>query len=147
MWELDHNEGWAPKNWCFWIVVLEKTRESLGLQGDETSQSSRESVLNIHWKSWCWSWSSNTLAIWWEEPTQWKRPWHWERLKAGGKGDDRGWDGWMASLIQWTWVWASSWRWWRTRKTAGHGVAKSQKWQSDWITDLNKMKLNMKSVI
>ena len=48
--------------------------------------------------------------------THWKRPWFWKRLKAGGEGDDRGWDGWMASLTQWTWVWAGSRRWWRTEK-------------------------------
>ena len=59
---------------------------------------------------------SSTLATWWEEPTHRKRPWWWERLKAGPEGDDRRWDGWMASLTQWTWVWASSWRWWRTKK-------------------------------
>ena len=56
----------------------------------------------------------NTSASRWEEPTHWKRPWCWERLKAGGEGDDRGWDGWMASLTQWTWMWANSERWWRT---------------------------------
>ena len=54
------------------------------------------------------SWNSNTLATWCEELTHLKRPWCWERLKAGGKGDDRGWDGWMASSAQWTWVWANS---------------------------------------
>ena len=79
-----------------------------------SNQSIRKSVLNIHWKDWCWSWSSNTLATWCKKPTHWKRPWCWERLKAGGEGDDRGWDGWIASLTQWTWVWASSRRWWRT---------------------------------
>ena len=41
-----------------------------------------------------------------------KRPWFWERLKAGGEGDDRGWDGWMASLTRWTWVWVNSGSWW-----------------------------------
>ena len=56
------------------------------------------------------------LAIWWEEPVHWKRLWWWERLKAGGEGDNRGWDGWMALLTQWTWVWANSRRWWRTGK-------------------------------
>ena len=70
-----------------------------------TSQSSKKSVLNIHWKDWCWSWNSNTLATWWEELTYWKRPWCWERLKAGGEGDNRRWDGWMASSTQRTWVW------------------------------------------
>jgi len=55
----------------------------------------RRSVLNIHWKDWCWSWNSNTLATWCKELTHWEWPWYWERLKVGGEGDDRGW---MASL-------------------------------------------------
>ena len=70
--------------------------------------------MNIHWKDWCWSWNSNTLATCCEELTHWKRPWCWERLKAGGEGDSRGWDGWMALQTQWTWVWVSS-RWWTGR--------------------------------
>ena len=57
---------------------------------------------------------SNTLATCCEETTYWKIPWCWERLKAGEEGDDRGWDSWMASLTQWTWVWASSRSWWWT---------------------------------
>ena len=64
----------------------------------------------------CWSWSSNTLATWCEELTYWKRPWCWERLKAGGEGGDRGWDGWMASPTQQTWTWENSGRQWRTGK-------------------------------
>ena len=72
----------------------------------------KELVLNIHWKDWCWSWSSNTLATWCEELTHWKRPWCWERLGARGEGDDRGWDGWMESPTGWTWVWVSSKNWW-----------------------------------
>ena len=51
-----------------------------------------------------------------QELTHWKRPWCWERLKAEGEGDDRGWDGWMASPTQWTWVWVSSGSWWWTGK-------------------------------
>ena len=98
-------------------LVLEKTLgESLGLQGDPTSPSERKLTLNTHWKDWCWSWSSNILATWWEEPTHWKRHWCWERLKAGGEGDDRGGDGWMASPTQWTRAWANSRRWWRSGK-------------------------------
>ena len=62
----------------------------------------------IRWKNWCWSWSSITLAIWCEEPTHWNRPWCWERLSAGGERGDRGWDDWIASSTQWTWVWANS---------------------------------------
>ena len=88
-------------------------------------------------KDWWWSWSSNTLATWWEELTLWKRPWCWERLKTGGEGDDIGWDGWIASLTQWTWVWANSWRWWENRAAwcaAVQGVAKSWTWLSNWTT-------------
>ena len=72
-------------------------------QGDPTYPSWRKSVLDIHWKDWCWSWNSNTLATWFEELT-FEKTWCWERLKAGGEGDDREWDGWMASLSRWTWV-------------------------------------------
>ena len=68
----------------------------------------KEIILNIHWKDWCWSWSSNTLATYSEELTHWKRPWCWERLREWGEGGNRGWDGWMASPTQWTWVWANS---------------------------------------
>ena len=68
-----------------------------------------------HWKDWCWSWNSNTLATWWGELTHWKRPWCWERLRAG-EGDDRGWNAWMASPTWWTWVWVSSWSWWWSGK-------------------------------
>ena len=75
-----------------------------------------KSVLNILWKDWCWSWSSNTLATWCEELTHLKRPWCWARLRAGGEGNDRGWDGWMASRTQWTWVWVNSGSWWWTGK-------------------------------
>ena len=80
------------------------------------------------------------LATWCEELSHWKRPWCWWRLKVGGEGDDRGWDGWMASSTQWTWVWASSESWWWTGKPGVlhvvYGVAKSQTWLSNW-TELN----------
>ena len=85
------------------LCAGEDSWESLGLQGDPTSPSWRKSVLSIRWKDWCWS--SNTLATWCKEPTYWKRPWCWERLKAGEEGDNRGWDGWMASQTQWAWIW------------------------------------------
>ena len=111
--ELDYKESWAPENWWFWTVVLEKTLENL-LDCKEIqpvhpkgNQSWIFSPMNIHWKDWCWCWSSNTLATWCKELIHWKRPWCWERLKVGGEGNDRGWDGWMASPTQWTWVWAS----------------------------------------
>ena len=97
----------------------------------------KKSVLNIHWKDWRWSWNSNTLATWCEALTHWKRPWCWERLKAG-EGDDRGWDGWLVSPTQWTWVWASSGSWWWVGKPGMLQFMGSQSrtWLSDW-TELN----------
>ena len=111
--------------------------ESLGHLGDQTRQSSRKSVLNIHWKDWCYSWNSNTLATWWEELTNWKRPWCWERSKVG-EGDDRKCDGWMALLTWWTWVWASPRSLWCTG-TPGIVLQSmgSQRVGHDWATELN----------
>ena len=78
--------------------VGEDSCESPGLQGDPTSSFWRRSALGFLWKEWCWSWNSSTLATLCEELSHWKRLWCWEGLGAGGEGDDRGWDGWMASL-------------------------------------------------
>ena len=101
MWELDYKEIWVQKNWYFWTVVLEKTLES-HLDCMEIQPIYPKG--NQSWKDWCWSWNSNTLATQCKELTHYKRPWCWERLKAGGEGDGRGWDGWMATPTQWTWV-------------------------------------------
>ena len=113
----------------------------IGMQGDPTIPSLRKSVLNFHWKDWCWSWNFNTLATWCEELTHWKRPWCWKRLKNGEEGDDRGWDGWMASLTQWTWVWVSSGSWWWTGKPGTLQSMGSQRVWHDWATELNWNKL------
>ena len=77
------------------------------------------------------------LATWCEELTRWKRPWYWEKLKVGGEGDDRGWDGWMAWPTQWTWVWASSGSWWRTEKPSVLQFMGSQRVGHNWATELN----------
>ena len=90
MWELDCEESWAPKNWCFWTVVSEKIPES---------PLDCKEIQSVHpkgdqsWVSLCWSWNSNTLATWCEGLTHLKIHWCWERLRAGGDGDCRGWDG------------------------------------------------------
>ena len=96
-----------------------------------------KSVLNIHWKGWCWSWNSNTLATSCEKLTHQKRPWCWERLKMGGEGDNRGWDGWMASPTRWTWVWVSSRSWWWTGKPSVLQSMGLQRVVHDWATELN----------
>ena len=135
-------ENWTLKKAEHWRIdalncgVEEDSWKSFGLQRDQISQSLRKFVLNIHWKDWGYSWNFNTLATWWEELTHWKRPWCWERLKAGGKGDGRGRDGWMASPTWWTWVWVNSGSWWRTGRPSVHGVTKSQTRLNEW-TELN----------
>ena len=117
--------------------VGEDSWESLGLQGDPTSPSWRRSVLGVHWKDWCWSWNSHTLATWCEELTHWKRPWCWDGLGAWGEGDDRGWDSWMISLTWWTWVWVNSGSWWWTGRPGMLRFLGSQRVRHDWATELN----------
>ena len=95
----------------------------------------RKSILNIHWKDWCWS--SNTWVTWYEELTHWRRPWSWEKSKAGGERNDRGWDGWMTSLTQWTWLWVSSRNWWWIGKPGVLQSVGSQRVGHNWATELN----------
>ena len=117
MWKLDYKESWAPKKWYFLTVVLEKTLESpldckeiqpVHSEGDQPwifiGRTDAEVETPILWPPDVKSWLIG------------KRPWCWERVKEGGEGDDRGWDGWMASPTQWTWVWANSGSWCWTGK-------------------------------
>ena len=134
----------APKNRCFWTVVLEKTRES-------PLDSKEIKPVNLKGnQSWIFigrigagAWTSNTLATWCEVLTHLKRPLCWERLKAGGQVDDRGWGGWRASPTQWTWVWASSRSWWWTGKPDVLQSMGSQRVRYDWATELNWLKSSL----
>ena len=110
---------------------------SLGLQGDQISQSQRKPVMDIHWKDWCWSWNCNTLATWCKELNHWKTSWCSERLKAGGEWDNRGWDGWMASRTRWTWVCASSGSWWWTGTPDVLQSVGSQRVGQHWVTEMS----------
>ena len=138
MWELDCEESWAPKNWCFWTVVLEKTLES--------SLDCKE-IQPVHSKgnqSWVFIGRTDAKA---ETPILWPphakgwligkdfdagRDWG-----AGGEGDDRGWDGWMASLTQRTWVWVNSRSWWWTGRPGVLQFMGSQRVGHNWATELN----------
>ena len=140
MWELDCEESWAPKNWCCWTVVLEKTLER---------PLDCEEIQPVHPKgdqSWVFIGRTNVeaemLATSCEELTHWKRPWCWEGLGAG-EGDDRRWDGWMASLTRWTWVWVSSGSWWWTGRPGVLWFMGSQRVGHDWATKLNWMLVNV----
>ena len=138
MWELNCKESWMPKNQCFWTVVLEKTLERpLDCKEIQPVNSKGNQSWIFIVRDWCWGWNSNTLATWCEELTHWKRPRCWERWKAGGEVDDRGWDGWMASRTRWPWVWASSGSWWWTGKPGMLQSMGSQRVGPDWATELN----------
>ena len=136
MWELNHEEWWALKKWCFQTVCWRRLlrvpwaarRSNQSLLKEINSEYSLEGLM-LKLKG-------QYFATWCEEPAHWERSWCWERLKAGGEGDDRGWDGWMTSLTQCTWVWVSSGGWWWTGRPgvlqfmesqrAGHNLATEQ---------------------
>ena len=133
MWQLDCEEGWAPKNWCFWTVVLEKTLENpldckeiqpVHSEGDQPwvfiGRTDAEAETPILWPPHVKSW-----------------PWCWEGLGAGGEGDGRGWDGWMASPTRWMWVWVNSRSWWWTGRPGVLWFMGSQRVGHDWATELN----------
>ena len=112
MWELDHKEGWAPKNWCLWNV-LETIQGFLDSEIKPANPKGNQSRVFIGKTD---AEAEATAVIW---PPDVKsritgKDRCWERLKAGGEGADRRWDGWMASPTQWKWVWASSRSWWWT---------------------------------
>ena len=137
MWDLDYKESWVLKNWCFWTVILEKSLES-PLDWKEIQPVNPKGN-----QSWIFIGGTDAEA---ETPILWppdekngligQDP-DAGRLKAGGEGDDRGWDGWMASPTQWTRVWVSSGSWWWTWKP---GVLQSmglQRFRHNWATELN----------
>ena len=136
--ELDYKESWMLKNWCFWTVVLEKTLKS---------PLDCKEIQPVHPKgnqSWIFIGRTNAEAetplLWPPDGKNWlmwKRHWYWERLKVGGEGDYRGWDGWMASSTQWTWVWVNSGSWWWTGKPGVLQSMGSQRVGHNWVTELN----------
>ena len=134
---LAYNESWVPKNWCFWTEVLEKTLEN--------PLDSKEIQLVYPKGNQSWIFigrthvEAETPILWPPDAKRWllKRPWCWERLKVGGEGDDRGWDGWMASLTQWTRVWVNSGSWWWTGRPGVLQYMELQRVRYDWATEPN----------
>ena len=138
MWELDYKESWAPKNWCFWTVVLEKTPLSpLDCKGIEPVHPKGNQSWILIGRT---DAEAGTPIFWLPDEDNWLtgkdldagKDW----LKAGGEGDNRGWDGWMASPTQWTWVWVSSACWWWTGRPGVLQSMGSQRVGHDWATEL-----------
>ena len=123
MWELDHKGTWIPKNWCFWTVVLEKTiNNPLDCKIKTVNPKGNQSWILIGRTD-----AEVEAPILWppEVKSQLIKDLMLRKIEAGGQGDDRRQDCWMASLTQWTWIWASPRRWCRTGKpgvlqTMGH---------------------------
>ena len=134
MWQLDYKESWAPKNWCFWTVVLEKTLRSpvdceeiqpVNPKGNQSwvfiGRTDAKAEAPILWPPDAKNW------LIWKDPDAGKD-------KAGGERNNRGWDGWMASLTRWTWVWVSSGSWWWTGRPGMLQSVGSQSWtQLEWL--------------
>ena len=136
---LDYKESWAPKNWCSWTVLLEKTLENpldcmeiqqVNPKGDQSwvfiGRTDTEAETPLLWPHDCK-----------EQLTHCKRSWSREILKAG-EGDSRGWDDLMASLTQWTWVWVDSGSWWWTGMSGVLRFVESRRVGQDWVTELNR---------
>ena len=134
-WTIEKAERWridAFELWC-WRRLL---------RVPWTARRSNQSILKeisseYSLKGWCWSWNSNTLATWSEELTRLKKPWCWERLRAGGGGDDTEWDSWMASPTQCTWVWVGSGSWCSTGRPGVLQLMGLQRVRHGWATELN----------
>ena len=123
-WRIDAVELWFWRRLLRVLWTARRSSQSI-LKEISPEYSSEGLMLKLKLQYWC------------KELTHWKRPWCWERLKAGGEGDDRGWNGWMASLTQWRWVWVSSGNWWWTGKPGVLQPMGSQSIGHSWATELN----------
>ena len=132
---MDCEESWAPKNWCFWTVVLEKTLESpLDFKEIQPVHSEGDQPWDFFGRN---DAKAETPVLWPPYAKSWKGLWYWEGLGVGGEGDDRGWDGRMASLTRWTWVWVNSGSLWWTGRPGVLRFMGSQRVGHDWVTELN----------
>ena len=147
VWVNSGNWWWTGRAGVLQSMVLQRVGHGWATKLNWTRCFSREgwSIRNHHIPFWLlvlYRWFllaiySNTLVTWCKELTHLKRPWCWERLKAGGEGDDRGWEGWMASPTQWTWVWVDSGSWWWNGRPDALRFIGSQRVRHDWATEVN----------
>ena len=137
MWELDCEEGWVPKNWCFWTVVLEKTLESpLDCKEIEQIHSEGDQPWDFFGRNDAKA-ETPVLGHLMRRVDSLEKTLCWEGLGAGGEGDGRGWDGWMTSLTQWTWIWMNSGSWWWIGRPGVLRFMGMQRVRHDWVTELN----------
>ena len=136
-----NKESWVLKSWCFWTVVLEKTLECpldckeiklVNPKGDQSWVEGLILKLKLQY-----------FGHLMRRADSFERPWCWERLRAGEEGDDREWDGWMASPTPWTWVWVDSSSWWWTGRPGVLQFMGLQRVRYDWATELNWISLNI----
>ena len=135
MWELDYKENWAPKNSCFWTVVLEKTLECSLDERRSNQPILKEISPEYSFERLMLKLKPQYFGHLMQRADSLKRTWCWERLRAGGERDDRGWDGWMASPTQWTWVWVNSGSWWWTGRPGVLQFMGSQRIRHNWATE------------
>ena len=125
-------ESWAPRTWCWRRLLRVPWTARRPKQSIVKEISPEYSLEGLMLKL-----KLQYFDTWYEELTHLKRPWCWGRLKAGGEGHDRGWEGWMASLTQWTQIWVNSGSWWWTRQPGVLQAMGSQRGRHDWETELN----------
>ena len=150
MWELDCKESWGSKNWCFWTVVLEETLERpldckeikpVHPKGNQSQIFIRRTDAE-----------AEIPTLWPPDVKNWlmgkKKSLCWERLKVGGEGDGKGWDGWMASPTEWAWIRANSGRYWRTGKPGVlqfmglQGVGHNSHWTATFESNRAHLEVN-----
>ena len=147
MWDLDYKERLAPKNWCFWTVVLERTLRVPWTERRSSQSSIKEINPEYSLEGLMQKLKLQNFGHVIQRTSLLKRPSCWEGLKTDRERDNRGWDGWVASLTRWTWVCASSGIWWWTGMP---GVLQFMGWQRvrhDWTTELNWFPRHLKQYL
>ena len=137
MWELGHRDGWVPKNWCFWTMVLEKTLES-----PLDCKEIKPSILKEICPGYPLEWLMLKLKLQYFGHLMWRtdsleKTLMLGKIEGGKRGDNREWSGYMVSPTQWMWLWACFGSWWWTGKPGMLQSLWLQRVVYDWMTELN----------